>query len=131
MVGSKLSGKTTFIEILKNSSVDVQPINSSACSSGLQVIQLTLNVGEVAFFELPCDPTQAAVVEILTSASNCSAIVVININGKEASEVLGYWLSLLSCSCKCQVPLEVTVVGNHSDILEPAVDVQEVLRQVR
>ena len=101
-------------------------------SCGIQLIQLASSIGEVAFFELPCEPAQAAVVEILTSTSSCSAIVVVDISkGKqEACHEVGYWLSFFSCSYKSQAPLHVTVVGSHVDMLPTTVDAQEMLRHV-
>jgi hypothetical protein len=89
-------------------------------------------IGEVAFFELPCEPAQAAVVEILTSTSSCSAIVVVDVSKGtvNASHEVGYWLSFFSCSHKSEIPLQVTVVGSHVDMLAPTVDAQEMLRHI-
>ena len=136
VVGSQLSGKTTLVKALKTSSTD-SPMDFAAYSCGIQLIQVASHISEVAFFELPCEPIQAAVVEILTSTSSCSAIVVVDVSkGKQkVSEELGYWLSFLSYSCKLinnQAPLRVTVVGSHVDILPQTLemDAQEMLVQV-
>ena len=132
VIGSKLSGKTTLVKAMKTICTGV-PMDFAAYSCGIQLIHIASSIGEVAFFELPCEPTQAAVVEILTSTSSCSAIVVVNVSkGKQkVSEELGYWLSFLSYSCKLtQAPLRVTVVGSHADILAPRIDAQEMLGQV-
>ena len=133
VAGSKFSGKTTLVKALKISTDAC--IDFAAYSCGIQLIHLSSSIGEVAFFELPCEPAQAAVVEIMTATSSCSAIVVVNVSKgrQKASEELGYWLSFLSYSCKLnQAPLRVTVVGSHADTLVPSlkIDAQEMLGQV-
>ena len=132
VAGSKFSGKTTLVEALKTTHSNAQARDFAAYSCGIQLIQLASSIGEVVFFELPCEPAQAAVVEILTSTSSCSAIVVVDISkGKqEVCHEVGYWLSFFSCSYKSQAPLQVTVVGSHVDMLPPTVDAQEMLRHV-
>ena len=134
VAGSKLSGKTTLVKALKTLSAnsDARAVDFSAYNCGIQLIQLASSIGEVAFFELPCEPAQAAVVEILTSTSSCSAIVVVDISkGKqEASHEVGYWVSFFSYSYKSQVPLQVTVIGSYVDMFAPTVDAEEMLRCV-
>ena len=131
VVGSQLSGKTTLVKALKTSCTE-SPVDFVACSCGIQLIRLGSGIGEVTFFELPCEPTLAAAVEILTSTSSCSAIVIVDVSKgmQKVSKELGYWLSFLSYSCKLnQAPLRVTVVGSHVDILAQIleIDAQEML----
>ena len=132
VAGSKFSGKTTLVEALKTANSNTQARDFAAYSCEIQLIQLVSSIGEVVVFELPCEPAQAAVVEILTSTSSCSAIVVVDVSkGKqEACHEVGYWLSFFSCSYKSQAPLHVTVVGSHVDMLPATVDAQEMLRHV-
>ena len=133
VAGNNISGKTTLVKALKTLSTesDSQAVKLSAHSGGFQLIQLS-SIGEVAFFEIPCEPAQAAAVEILTSTSSCCAIVVVDVSkGKQkASHEVGYWLSFFSCSYKGQGPLQVTVFGSHVDMLAPTVDAQEMLKLI-